>query len=645
MPITPTEKIWMNGELVDWDDARIHILTHTLHYGMGVFEGIRAYETDDGPGIFRLTDHIERLFRSAAILGMEIPYSVDELVQATKDTVASTGLPGCYIRPIAYYGYGEMGLNTLPCTVDVSIACWPWGAYLGDDALTKGVRMKISSWTRHDHNTMPPASKTTGNYVNSSLAKVEALKAGYDEAIMLNPQGFVSECTGENIFVARHGRLITPPLSAGALEGITQDTVIHLAEDMGFEVRVRRPHPQRPLRRRGDVRGRHRRRGERGQLGRRPRDPVPRPDDQGDRRGVRRGRPRQGRQVQDWVELCRHDASLPSHVEIFDTTLRDGAQFEGISLTVEDKLKVAEQLDWLGVAWIEGGYPQANPKDEEFFRRAVTELELETATLVAFGSTRRPGRQGRRRPHARRRSSNAGTSTVCIVGKSWDFHVDRGARHHPRRGRGDGGGERASSCKAAGLRVFFDAEHFFDGYKANPEYALRVLEAAATNGADVPRAAATPTAARCRTRCSASSPRCTPTSATSPSASTPRTTPAARWPTRSPPCVGGRHPAPGHGQRLRRAHRQRQPHDLHPEPRAEDGHPVPARGPARAPHRGEPPRGRAGEPAAALRRPVRRPESPSPTRAGCTPPPSARPAAPPTSTSSPRRSATAPACW
>jgi branched-chain amino acid aminotransferase len=236
MPITPTEKIWMNGELVPWDQAQIHILTHTLHYGMGVFEGIRAYETADGPAVFRLTDHIARLERSAKILGMELPYTVDELIDATKQTVAATGLPSCYIRPIAYYGYGEMGLNTLPCSIDVAIACWPWGGYLGDDALTKGVRMKISSWQRHDHNVMPPAAKTTGNYVNSSLAKVEALKAGYDEAIILNRAGMVSECTGENIFVARGGRFITPPLSAGALEGITQDTVIAIAADLGFEI-------------------------------------------------------------------------------------------------------------------------------------------------------------------------------------------------------------------------------------------------------------------------------------------------------------------------------------------------------------------------------------------------------------------------
>jgi branched-chain amino acid aminotransferase len=238
MPITPTEKIWFNGELIPWDDARIHILTHSLHYGMGVFEGIRAYETAQGPAVFRLTDHIVRLANSAKIMMMDLPYTVEELIQATKDTVASTGLPSCYIRPIAYYGYGEMGLNTLPCSVDVAIACWPWGAYLGDDAVTKGVRMKISSWTRHGHNSMPPASKTTGNYVNSSLAKVEALKAGYDEAIILAPNGLVSECTGENIFVARHGKLLSPPLSAGALEGITQDTVMAIARDLGYEVEL-----------------------------------------------------------------------------------------------------------------------------------------------------------------------------------------------------------------------------------------------------------------------------------------------------------------------------------------------------------------------------------------------------------------------
>jgi len=238
MPITPTNKIWMNGTLVDWDDAKIHVLTHTLHYGMGVFEGVRAYETPKGPAVFRLTEHMERLHNSAKILGMDMPYSVDELVQATKDVVKASGLPSAYIRPIAYYGYGEMGLNTLPCSVDVAIACWPWGAYLGEDALTKGISTKISSWTRHDHNTMPPAAKTTGNYVNSSLAKVEALKGGYDEAIMLNPQGFVSECTGENIFVARDGVFITPPIAAGALEGITQDSVMTIGRDLGYEFRV-----------------------------------------------------------------------------------------------------------------------------------------------------------------------------------------------------------------------------------------------------------------------------------------------------------------------------------------------------------------------------------------------------------------------
>ena len=238
MPIETTPKIWMTGTLVDWDKAQVHVLTHTLHYGTGVFEGIRAYETPKGTAVFRLTDHIKRFFNSAHIMGMEVPYTPDEIVTAVKKTVASTGLTSCYIRPLAYYGYGEMGLNTLPCTVDVAIACWPWGAYLGDDAASRGARLKVSSWTRHDHNTMPPASKTVGNYVNSSLAKVEALKAGYDEAVMLSPSGLIAECSGQNLFCVRNGVIITPPTSSGALEGITQTSVSKIATDLGFDLRV-----------------------------------------------------------------------------------------------------------------------------------------------------------------------------------------------------------------------------------------------------------------------------------------------------------------------------------------------------------------------------------------------------------------------
>lgn len=238
MPITKSEKIWMDGELVDWDDAKIHILTHTLHYGCGVFEGIRAYATDEGPAVFRLTDHIMRLFNSAKIFMIDIPFTPDQLIEAVKDTVRVNGLPECYIRPIAYLGYGEMGLNPLPCPVNVSIAVWPWGTYLGADGIRHGVRMKISSWQRHDPNAMPPAAKGTGMYINSSMAKVEALKAGYDEAILLSPQGYVSECTGENIFIIKGGRIITPPSSAGALEGITQNSVMAIAHDLGYEVEV-----------------------------------------------------------------------------------------------------------------------------------------------------------------------------------------------------------------------------------------------------------------------------------------------------------------------------------------------------------------------------------------------------------------------
>ena len=237
MPIEKADKIWMNGEHVDWDSANVHVLTHTLHYGNGVFEGIRAYETDNGPAVFRLTPHIERLFRSAKILCIDIPYSVDELVDAVKETVKVNNLPSCYIRPLAYLSYGEMGLNPLPCSVAVAIAAWPWGAYLGDEGINSGVRMMISSWQRHDPNAMPPAAKGCGHYINSQMAKVQAVRAGYDEAILLSPQGHVSECTGENLFLVRNGVIVTPPTSAGALEGITQDSVRQIALDLGIEYR------------------------------------------------------------------------------------------------------------------------------------------------------------------------------------------------------------------------------------------------------------------------------------------------------------------------------------------------------------------------------------------------------------------------
>jgi len=239
MPITPTTKIWMDGELVGWDQATVHVLTHTMHYGSGVFEGIRAYPTSQGVAIFRLGDHVRRLLASARVFLIDVPFTEEQLFEACRDVVRVNDLhDGCYLRPLVYLGYGEMGLNPLPCPVNVAIAAWPWGTYLGDEGVTNGVSVKISSWRRHDVNAVPTAAKGTGMYVNSSLAKVEALKAGYDEAILLAQDGRVSECTGENLFVVRDGVLLTPPTSdAGALDGITQDTVETIARDLGIEVR------------------------------------------------------------------------------------------------------------------------------------------------------------------------------------------------------------------------------------------------------------------------------------------------------------------------------------------------------------------------------------------------------------------------
>jgi branched-chain amino acid aminotransferase len=238
MPIQATGKIWMDGDYVDWDEAHVHILTPSLHYGWGVFEGIRAYETaGGGSAVFRLTDHMERLFRSAKIYHMEPPVSLEGAIKVTKDLAAMNGIPTCYIRPIVYLGYGEMGLNPLTSPVRMAIASWPWGAYLGEEAFETGVRVKISSWRRLDPNIIPPAAKATGQYLNSSLAKAEAVKAGYDEGILLNPNGYVTDGSGENVFLVRDGVLCTPPLAAGCLAGITRASILQIAEDEGIRTR------------------------------------------------------------------------------------------------------------------------------------------------------------------------------------------------------------------------------------------------------------------------------------------------------------------------------------------------------------------------------------------------------------------------
>jgi branched-chain amino acid aminotransferase len=237
MPITPVEKIWMDGELVDWADAKVHVLSHAVHYGSGVFEGIRCYETKSGPAVWHLDEHVKRLYRSAKLYHMEIPFAPEAIGEAIKDTIRANGLASCYVRPLVFRGYGEMGVNPLNAQVNVTIAVWPWGAYLGDDAIERGVRVKISSWKRNDQNSLPAAAKATGQYINGVLAKVESLKAGYDEAIMLNQQGYLADGSGENVFVVRAGRLFTPPISAGCLDGITRASVIRIAADLGYDTR------------------------------------------------------------------------------------------------------------------------------------------------------------------------------------------------------------------------------------------------------------------------------------------------------------------------------------------------------------------------------------------------------------------------
>jgi len=236
MALEKVDKIWMNGEFVDWDDAKIHILSHVVHYGSAVFEGLRCYKNARGSAIFRLQDHTKRLYNSAKIYRMDVPYTPDEINAATVELISANNMEECYIRPVIYRGYGTMGVNPFGCPVDVAIAVWDWGKYLGPEALEKGVDVCVSSWHRMAPNTFPALAKTGANYMNSQLIKMEALTNGYVEGIALDTAGYVSEGSGENVFIVNNGILSTPPLSSSILPGITRDTVIKLAEEMGIKV-------------------------------------------------------------------------------------------------------------------------------------------------------------------------------------------------------------------------------------------------------------------------------------------------------------------------------------------------------------------------------------------------------------------------
>jgi branched-chain amino acid aminotransferase len=235
--VETADLIWMNGEFVAWEDAKVHVLTHGLHYGTGVFEGVRCYDTESkGPAVFRHEEHLDRLYKSSELYYMSIPFEREQLREATLELIGRNGLRSCYIRPLVYRGYGTMGLFPLDAPVDVAIALWTWGSYLGEEGKANGVRAKVSSWRRIDGASLIPHAKATGQYLNSILAKVESVKAGYEEAILLDDRGFVCEGTGENLFVVRDGVILTPPQTASILDGINRKSVIQIARDLGYEV-------------------------------------------------------------------------------------------------------------------------------------------------------------------------------------------------------------------------------------------------------------------------------------------------------------------------------------------------------------------------------------------------------------------------
>ncbi len=408
----PTDLIWMNGEFVAWEDAKVHVLTHGLHYGTGVFDSMRCYDTELGPAVFRNAEHIERLLRSAELYYMPVPYSAEQLRAATLELVARNGLRSCYIRPLVNRGYGQMGLNPLDAPVDVTIACWEWGAYLGEEGKRNGVRAKMSSWRRISPDSLIPHAKASGQYLNSVLAKVESVKAGYEEAILLDDHGHVCEGTGENVYIVRDGEIATPGQHNSILDGITRRSLIQIARDLGYTVVERNVARAEiylademfmsgtaaelvPVR---EVDDHASAKGKPGEITRvlqeafddaihgrseryrewldvvhaRPRDAA------GERRGANYRGDRLGRRVCRGRSLNpavlhtnrRKEQPMspdPKRVELYDATLRDGMGGGGMSLTAEEKVRVVHALDELGMHMIEAGFPASNPKEQELF--------------------------------------------------------------------------------------------------------------------------------------------------------------------------------------------------------------------------------------------------------------------------------------
>ena len=384
--------IWMNGELVAFEDAKVHVLTHALHYGTGVFEGVRAYETPDGnPAIFRHDDHLDRLFNSAELYYMDIPYSKEELRAATHETITRNGFKSCYIRPLVYRGAGPMGLFPLDCPVDVSIAVWEWGSYLGDEGKQNGVRGKVSSWRRISSSALIPAAKATGQYLNSVLAKIEADKAGYEEGILLDDAR--DGLRGHRARTCSWSRTASSPRRASRrdiLGGINRLSAIEIARDLGYEL-VERDVARGELYLADEIFMT----GTAAEL-----TPLREVDDHpvGDGRPGPITREIQGvfedalhgrsERYAHWLDVRARAGTRPvSRIAIYDTTLRDGMQGEGMSLSAEEKVRVAHLLDDLGVGFIEAGFPASNPKEEELFERLSHERF--SADVCAFGMTRR----------------------------------------------------------------------------------------------------------------------------------------------------------------------------------------------------------------------------------------------------------------